>query len=90
VRTLNPVGRHRERCREVRAQMSDYLEGSATRAPPRGGAPYALLFQLSPDAGTLRRKVAGLGAPRSLPDPPRMIRTPELYPAEASAVPNRA
>jgi len=26
-RTLNPMKRHRERCREVRAQMSDYLDG---------------------------------------------------------------
>jgi anti-sigma factor RsiW len=25
--TLNPMKRHRERCREVRAQMSDYLDG---------------------------------------------------------------
>jgi anti-sigma factor RsiW len=25
--TLNPVRRHRERCRAVRAQMSDYLDG---------------------------------------------------------------
>lgn len=25
--TLNPVKRHRERCREVRAEMSEYLDG---------------------------------------------------------------
>jgi anti-sigma factor RsiW len=25
--TLNPMKRHHERCREVRAQMSDYLDG---------------------------------------------------------------
>lgn len=25
--SLNPVTRHRDRCREVRAQMSDYLDG---------------------------------------------------------------
>lgn len=25
--TLNPIKRHRERCRETRAQMSDYLDG---------------------------------------------------------------
>jgi anti-sigma factor RsiW len=25
--TLNPIQRHRRRCREVRAQMSDYLDG---------------------------------------------------------------
>ena len=24
---LNPIRRHRERCREVRLQMSDYLDG---------------------------------------------------------------
>jgi anti-sigma factor RsiW len=24
--TLNPIKRHRERCREARAQMSDYLD----------------------------------------------------------------
>jgi predicted anti-sigma-YlaC factor YlaD len=27
TRTLNPMKRHHERCREVRAQMSDYLDG---------------------------------------------------------------
>ncbi len=26
--TINPVKRHRERCREVRAEMGDYLDGS--------------------------------------------------------------
>ena len=25
--TLNPMKRHHDRCREVRAQMSDYLDG---------------------------------------------------------------
>jgi len=25
--TLNPIKRHRERCRETRADMSDYLDG---------------------------------------------------------------
>jgi anti-sigma factor RsiW len=25
-RTLNPIKRHHDRCREVRAQMSDYLD----------------------------------------------------------------
>jgi anti-sigma factor RsiW len=25
--TLNPIARHREHCRETRAQMSDYLDG---------------------------------------------------------------
>jgi len=25
--TLNPVKRHRDRCRQVRAQMSEYLDG---------------------------------------------------------------
>jgi len=25
--TINPVKRHRERCREVRAEMGDYLDG---------------------------------------------------------------
>lgn len=27
LRTFNPIRRHRERCREARAQMSDYLDG---------------------------------------------------------------
>jgi len=26
--TINPVKRHRERCREVRAEMTDYLDGN--------------------------------------------------------------
>jgi anti-sigma factor RsiW len=30
--TLNPMKRHREHCREVRAQMSDYLDGDLDRA----------------------------------------------------------
>jgi anti-sigma factor RsiW len=37
--TLNPMKRHHERCHEVRAQMSDYLDGdldsSATAAVER-------------------------------------------------------
>jgi hypothetical protein len=28
---LNPMKRHRSRCREVRAQMSDYLDGDLDR-----------------------------------------------------------
>jgi anti-sigma factor RsiW len=27
TQTLNPIKRHREHCRETRAQMSDYLDG---------------------------------------------------------------
>jgi len=27
ARTLNPMKRHREHCRQVRAQMSEYLDG---------------------------------------------------------------
>lgn len=34
--TLNPVKRHREHCREVRAQMSDYLDGELD--PPAAAA----------------------------------------------------
>jgi anti-sigma factor RsiW len=28
TQTLNPIKRHREHCRETRAQMSDYLDGA--------------------------------------------------------------
>jgi anti-sigma factor RsiW len=70
VRTLNPVKRHRERCREVRAQMSDYLDGDLD---PRAGAGVERHVRWCPNCRrmleNLRRTVAGLGALRDLPTP---------------------
>jgi hypothetical protein len=91
ARTLNPVGRHRERRREVRAQTSDYLDGvrdpGGRRRVERNGRCCSNCRRMH---GHMRRKVAGLGAVARSVGPPRMIRTPELYPVEESAVPNRA
>jgi len=33
--TLNPITRHREHCRDTRAQMSDYLDGELDRGAAR-------------------------------------------------------
>jgi anti-sigma factor RsiW len=70
VRTLNPVKRHRERCREVRAQMSDYLDGELDRSAAAGVERHA---RWCPNCRrmleNLRRTVAGLGALRDLPTP---------------------
>ena len=68
--TWNPVKRHRERCREVRAQMSDYLDGELD---PRAAAGVKRHVRWCPNCRrmleTLRRTVAGLGALRDLPTP---------------------
>ena len=68
--TWNPVKRHRERCREVRAQMSDYLDGELD---PRAAAGVKRHVGWCPNCRrmleNLRRTVAGLGALRDLPTP---------------------
>jgi len=68
--TWNPVKRHRERCREVRAQMSDYLDGELD---PRAAAGVKRHVRWCPNCRrmleNLRRTVAGLGALRDLPTP---------------------
>ena len=67
---LNPMKRHRERCREVRAQMSDYLDGDLDR---QAAASVERHTRWCPNCGrmlrNLRRTVAGLGALRDLPIP---------------------
>jgi anti-sigma factor RsiW len=68
--TLNPIRRHRERCREVRAQMSDYLDGELE---PRAAAGVERHVRWCPNCrrmlANLRRTVAGLGALGDLPTP---------------------
>ena len=70
MRTLNPVKRHRERCRQVRAQMSDYLDGELDA---RAAAGVERHVRWCPNCRrmleNLRRTVAGLGALRDLPTP---------------------
>ena len=67
---LNPMKRHHERCREVRAQMSDYLDGDLIT---RVAARVERHARWCPNCGrmlrNLRRTVAGLGALRDLPVP---------------------
>jgi anti-sigma factor RsiW len=70
MRTLNPVKRHRERCREVRAQMSDYLDGELD---PRAASGVDRHLRWCPNCRrmleSLRRTVAGLRALGDLPTP---------------------
>jgi anti-sigma factor RsiW len=65
---LNPITRHRERCREVRAQMSDYLDGELD---PHAAAGVARHVRWCPNCRrmlkNLGRTVAGLAALRDLP-----------------------
>lgn len=66
--TLNPMKRHHERCREVRAQMSDYLDGDLD---PRAAAAVDRHTRWCPNCrrmlANLRRTVGGL---RGLADQP--------------------
>jgi len=70
MRTLNPVKRHRERCRQARAQMSQYLDGELE---PRAAGRIERHVRWCPDCrrmlANLRRTVTGLGALRDLPAP---------------------
>jgi anti-sigma factor RsiW len=70
TRTLNPVRRHRERCREVRAQMSDYLDGELDPATAAAVERHA---RWCPNCGrmlrNLSRTIGGLGALRDRPIP---------------------
>jgi predicted anti-sigma-YlaC factor YlaD len=65
---LNPMKRHHERCREVRAQMSDYLDGDLDRHAAAGVEHHA---RWCPNCRrmlrTLRRTIAGLGSLRDRP-----------------------
>jgi anti-sigma factor RsiW len=67
---LNPMKRHRERCREVRAQMSDYLDGDLD---PQAAAGVERHARWCPNCRrmlrNLRRTVVGLGALRDVPIP---------------------
>jgi anti-sigma factor RsiW len=70
VRTLNLVKRYRERCRAVRGQMSDFLDGELDARAAAGVKRHA---RWCPNCHrmleNLRRTVAGLGALRDLPTP---------------------
>lgn len=67
---MNPIKRHRERCREVRAQMSDYLDGELDA---RAAAAVKRHVRWCPNCRrmleNLRRTVGGLGALRDLRTP---------------------
>lgn len=64
--TLNPGKRHRDRCRDTRAQMSDYLDEQTAAAVERH-------LRWCPNCGrmfaNLSRTVAGLQALRDKPTP---------------------
>lgn len=70
MRTLNPVKLYRARCREVRAHISDYLDGELD---PRAAAGVERHVRWCPNCrrilANLRRTVVGLGALRELPTP---------------------
>ena len=70
MRTLNPVKRHRERCAEVRAHMSEYLDGELD---PHGAAGVERHVRWCPNCRrmlqNLRRTIAGLAALGDLPTP---------------------
>jgi anti-sigma factor RsiW len=65
---LNPMNRRQARCREVRAQMSDYLDGDLDR---RAAAGVERHTRWCPNCRhmlrNLRRTVAGLRALRDVP-----------------------
>jgi predicted anti-sigma-YlaC factor YlaD len=68
--TLNPIARHREHCRETRAQMSDYLDGQAALSAGRSVERH---LRWCPNCRrmlrNLRRTVEGLRALRDLQAP---------------------
>jgi anti-sigma factor RsiW len=68
--TLNPMKRHRERCREVRAQMSDYLDGELD---PAAAAAVERHTRWCPNCRriltNLTRTLGGLRALRDQPTP---------------------
>ena len=76
--TLNPIERHRARCRETRAQMSDYLDGELGQQTARRLERHV---RWCPNCrrmlANLRRTIGGLRAlrdqstPAEEPDQPR-------------------
>ncbi len=68
--TLNPVKRHRDRCRETRAHMSDYLDGELDEQTE---ARVERHIRWCPNCGrmfaNLSRTITGLRALRDLPAP---------------------
>jgi anti-sigma factor RsiW len=68
--TLNPMKRHRERCREVRAQMSDYLDSELDASAAAGVERHV---RWCPNCRrmleNLRRTIGGLRALSEMPTP---------------------
>jgi anti-sigma factor RsiW len=68
--TLNPMKRHRERCREVRAQMSDYLDSELDASAASGVERHV---RWCPNCRrmleNLRRTIGGLRALSEMPTP---------------------
>lgn len=68
--TLNPVKRHRDRCRETRENMSEYLDGQLDGP---AAARVKRHVHWCPNCGrmlaSLSRTIAGLRALRELPTP---------------------
>jgi len=73
--TMNPVKRHRERCREVRADMSDYLDGDLE---PPAAAAVARHGRWCPSCRRmLRNLVRTISGLRALDAPPAGADRPE-------------
>ena len=68
--TLNPIKRHRDRCRDTRAHMSEYLDGELDE---RTAARVERHIRWCPNCGrmlaNLSRTIGGLRALRDLPTP---------------------
>lgn len=68
--TLNPVKRHRDRCRETRSAMSDYLDGELDQET---AARVERHVRWCPNCGrmfaNLSRTIGGLRALRDCPTP---------------------
>jgi anti-sigma factor RsiW len=66
--TLNPIKRHRDRCRDTRAQMSDYLDGELDQ---QTAARVERHVRWCPNCGrmlaSLGRTIGGLRALRDQP-----------------------
>lgn len=68
---LNPVARHRRRCSEVRAQMSEYLDGDLDPATAKAVKRHA---RWCPNCGRMLASLAGtLRGLRQLRDAPEPL-----------------
>jgi anti-sigma factor RsiW len=68
--TLNPIKRHRDRCRDTRAQLSEYLDGELDgRTVARVERPIRWCPSCGRMLASLSRTIGGLRALRDVPTP---------------------